>query len=216
MKRSAHRKPPGGRLAKARSDNSSAARKVALRRQVLERYPELARTPIVCETHGGDSTIFRHVYETVRQGVVFEKDGVKADKLAHTRPTWTVIFDRCEVALALGCGGHLPVTVLDVDPWGAPWEAIGAFFGSERTFAPRMVVIVNDGSGSALNMGGAWKIGYLKPYSHLFGALHVQDQYLHVARSLLGDFSAPAGYAVTHFSGYQTGNLFHYYGVLEK
>jgi len=196
-------------------DNSSLGRKVALRRKVLA--ANLGIKPVVMETHGGSGEIWARVYQNVKQGVVFEKKEHLAERLAANRPNWTVMHGDCVSGVAHGCGSHLAITVLDIDPWGAPWPVVDAFFGSDRPFADQMIVMVNDGLLQKLQRGGAWQIDYLAPYVERYGTLGVQDHYLSIARSLLQERAAPVGYQVTAFAGYfcsKMNQLAHYYAIL--
>lgn len=133
-----------------KKDNSTLDDKVMLRAVALR---HLGAEPVIMETHGGIGDVWASVYQHVWQGVVFEKDSVKASKLARQRPTWAVYEADCVKALALGAGGYLTVNLLDVDPYGDPWPALTAFFGSVRPFAPRMVVVVNDGMRQPVAIG---------------------------------------------------------------
>jgi hypothetical protein len=123
-------------------DNITLSAKVMLRQTALRL---LGDDPVIVETHGGRGDIWSAVYRDFPTGAVFEKDPGKADILAMQRPTWAVYEADVEIALAAGAARHLTVDLLDVDPYGAAWPALKAFFGSTRPLAPRMVVVVNDG-----------------------------------------------------------------------
>ncbi len=139
-------------------DNSTFKQKAALRKRALADLKALGIDQLtVMETHGGAGKLWAACYADIQTaGVVFEKDPKKAERLAMQRPSWAVYECDCEAALAEGVGSHVMVDLLDVDPWGSSWEAIGAFMTSKRPFADQMVVVVNDGLRQALSMGAAW------------------------------------------------------------
>lgn len=197
-----------------RKDNSTLRHKVALRMRMLA----LIDTPVVLETHGGAGMIWSRCYSHLDRGVVFEKDAIKAGRLARQRPTWAVYEADTARALAAGAGAHLPVTVLDVDPYGDPWPTIAAFFTSTRPRAPRLSVVVNDGLRHKVRLGGAWTTGTLAPLVKQYGN-DLHDVYLEVCQELMRTEAAKAGYALGRFGGYYCGHrgqMTHYLAVLEQ
>lgn len=187
-------------------DNLTRAAKVMLRQTALRLLHD--ETPIILETHGGRGDIWSSVYHDVDDGVVFEKDPEKADYLAVQRPTWAVYEADVEIALGAGAGRSWTFNYLDVDPYGASWPALRAFFGSERPFAPRMVVVINDGLRFAACGGSAWRNEILAPFAARYGNHNIWRIYPdRIAPELLAEAVAPAGYAVTHYDGYTTGVL---------
>src|SRR4051812_3936723 len=141
-------------IASQQKDNSTFTRKAALRSRTLM----MVEHPVVMETHGGAGLIFSRCYRSVKEGIVFERDPDKAAILAHQRPTWAVYECLCENAIAEGAGAHLEVNFLDLDPYGEPWPALDAFFGSDRPFPPRLAIVVNDGLRQKLKMNGGWSV----------------------------------------------------------
>lgn len=197
-------------------DNATLNEKTQLRRAALKLLAESGIEPVICETHGGNGVLFDACYAHLTRGVVFEKDARKAATLGKQRPTWAVYEADCEMALAAGVGAHLTVTLLDIDPYGSPWEALDGFFGSARPFAPAMLVVVNDGLREALEMKHAWQIHALRPMVERHGN-DLYPIYLEICREMLETKAALAGYAVRRFHGYycgKRGKMTHYLSVL--
>lgn len=170
------------------------------------------------ETHGGAGVLFEKLYRDAPPGVVFEREAMKADILARQRPTWAVY--ECDVvgALSDGAGSHLPVNFLDVDPYGEPWGAIGAFFDSDRPRPQRMYLAVNDGLRQKVKLGGAWQVKSLAELVAERGNAWVYRNYLEAARILLTQKAGKAGYRLTRWAGYYCGHLkqmSHYSAMLE-
>ena len=198
-----------------KKDNSTFDRKAALRARTLM----LVEKPIILETHGGYGKLFQRCYRHVVEGVVFEHDPVKAAALAIQRPSWAVYESVCETAIAAGAGAHLEVNFLDCDPWGEPWPAIEAFFGSDRPFAPKLAVVVNDGLRQKLRMNGGWSVASLHAVVERLGNSGLYQKYLEVCRNLLVEKSARAGYSLKKWTGYycgHAGQMTHYAALLEK
>ncbi len=197
-----------------KKDNSTFRHKVALRKRAIIVLGN--HRPAVMETHGGEGKIFDACYQHIKQGIVMEKDAERADRLAKQWPTWAVYECDCVAALAGGVGGHVAVELLDVDPYGGCWETIEAFFTSERTFAPRMVVAVNDGLRESLEMAQGWKTKSLQPVIDRHGN-DLHPIYLEVCRELMELNVAKAGYKVENFAGYYCGirgKMTHFLAVL--
>lgn len=184
-------------------DNSTFDQKVMLRMTARQMLWTKDITPVVMETHGGLGDVYGTVYTDVAEGVVFEKDGSRTAALAHQRPSWAVYEADCETAVALGAGGHLRVNLLDVDPYGAEWPVIRAFFNSPRPYADYMVVVVNSGLRHKLRTGGGWDVDYLADAVAKYGNHNMWARYLDVCADLLED--AARGYTVEFFDGYYTG-----------
>ena len=182
-------------------NNSTFKEKVALRRVMLR---QMSESPVILETHGGLGRLWAACYAGVGAGVVFEKDEDKAAYLARQRPTWAVYEVDCVRALAGGVGAHLEVNVLDLDPWGEPWPAIGAFFESERPRAARLWVVVNDGLRDCIKTGRAWRVESLQGMVQHYGN-DLFARYLDVCRELLTQKAAQAGYSLDRFAGYHCG-----------
>lgn len=194
-----------------KKDNSTFERKAALRARMLMYLKE---PPVVMETHGGLGKIYQRCYRQVTEGVVFEQDETKSAVLASQRPTWAVYECACESALAAGVGSHIDVNFLDLDPYGEPWPAVEAFFGSKRTFPSQLIVVVNDGLRQKLRMQGGWS-EVVKAKGN--GGLY--KDYLTIAKGLLADKAGRAGYNLHRWTGYYCGHadqMSHYAAVFEK
>lgn len=183
-------------------DNGTYQEKLMLRQTALRALG--GATPVVMETHGGIGDLGATLYKDVVDGVVFEKESDRTLVLAHQRPSWAVYEGDCVNAIRLGAGAHLTVNLLDVDPYGDPWPAIQAFFGSTRPFAPRMVVVVNDGLRQKVRGGGAWDSSTLAPVVEIWGN-NLWGRYLEACEWLMKQAADKAGYQVDLFEGYYTG-----------
>lgn len=183
-------------------DNSTLSWKLMLRRQMLARVAQ----PVILETHGGRGEVYASLYREIAHGVVLEQDPAKADHLALQRPTWAVYETESVAALAGGVGAHLPINVLDVDPYGEPWPVLDAFFTSERAFPADLAIVVNDGLRQKIKLGGAWSVGSLKEIVAEFGN-QLYPCYLEVCRELLTRKARRRGYRLSGFSGYYCGAM---------
>lgn len=201
----------------SKKDNLTLSAKVMLRQTALRL---LGEPPVILETHGGRGDIWSNVYRDFPAGVVFEKDSDKADELAVQRPDWAVYESDVEIALAAGAARLWTFNYLDADPYGAAWPALRAFFGSARPFAPRMVVVINDGLRFTACGGAAWRNEILAPFAARYGNHNIWRVYPDkIAPELLAEATAPAGYRVTHYDGYVTGvmgKMVHVLAVLER
>ncbi len=199
-----------------KQDNSTAQQKIALRRQALR---QLDSPPRVLEAYGGLGTLYRHCYQDIRQGVVFEQDRGKARTLAAQRPTWAVYQGDCVAAMRGGAGAHLSVNLLDLDPYGSPWPALDAFLQSARPLPEKLVVVVNDGlRGAHKFMTQAWDIDHVAPLVAHFGN-DLYGIYLEAAQWFVQEKAREAGYHLTRWTGYYCGNkqsMTHYLAVLER
>ncbi len=134
------------------------------------------------------------------------------------RPTWAVYECDSTAALSEGVGAHLTITLLDVDPYGESWPTLKAFFKSQRPFADRMVVVVNDGLRQKLRINGAWSTGSMRSMVEKYGN-DLHPIYLDICAELLGEYADSAGYFVDEFAGYYCGAsklLTHFLAVLQK
>ena len=194
-------------------DNSTYRQKVALRRKAVR----MLDAPVVMETHGGKGVLFDACYSHLSDGVVFEKNPEKTSVLARQRPTWAVYEGDCVTCIAEGAGAHLPVNLLDLDPYGEPWPALDAFFQSERPRPGRLVVVVNDGLRQKLQIA-AWDVGSMRGMVAKYGN-KLAAHYLDVCAELLQEKAAQAGYRLDRFAGYYCGlskHMTHYLAVLNR
>jgi hypothetical protein len=163
-----------------KKDNSTFRQKAALRRKALGWIAE----PLVLETHAGSGKLWRACYSGLRFGVALERDDQKAELLAGQRPGWAVYQCESAGALAAGVAGDWPISFLDLDPYGAPWPVLDAWFESERERAAELVVVVNDGLRQKLAIG-AWDVASMRGAVERYGNKGVHARYLEVARELL-------------------------------
>lgn len=202
-------------MAKTKQDNSTFSQKVMLRQTALA---QLSDTPVVMETHGGVGEVYSAVYGHVTEGIVFEKDPFRTPILAQQRPSWAVYEGDCVSSIAAGAGSHLTVNLLDVDPYGNAWPTIRAFFQSQRPFADKIVVVVNDGLRMQLRGGGAWRTKMLTEIVQKYGN-DLWGKYLEICEELVAETAVGANYKVTIFDGYYCGiekKMTHYLAVLER
>lgn len=179
----------------------------------------LPQKPVVLETHGGRGEIFTRVYYDLPEGLVMDTDLGCCETLTRQRPTWRVYQGKAERMLEIGLGADLPVTLLDVDPYGDAWPTIEAFFASDRERAPRMGIAVNDGLRQSLGLQLGWNCRSMQLAVEHFGNAALNDRYLEVAKWNLERIVALQRYVVTHWTGYYTGNagdMTHYAAVLER
>lgn len=172
------------------------ALKIALRAEAISQAG-LQRPLIVCETHGGHGTLYEVCYRDAK-GLVCDHDDIAVTQLATQRPTWRVY--QCNVGLALreGLGADLCFSVLDCDPYGAPWETLEGFFISPRVFAPIMAVIVTDGSRQKQRIGGlmyGWESQQERHGRNLWGV------YLACCQERFDGIIAQAGYTRAWWHG---------------
>jgi hypothetical protein len=197
-----------------KKDNQTFNRKVALRLSALKEIPQ----PVVLETHGGAGKIYQACYSDIKQGVVFEKNPEKASLLSRQRQTWSVYECDSTRSIAEGAGAHLPVNLLDCDPYGSPWDVIDAFLFSERPKAEKLWIVVNDGLRVNIKMKTAWKIAQLAPLVASYGN-DLYGCYLGVCEELLKAKASQVGYDLRGFRGYYCGfqqNMAHYAARLER
>jgi hypothetical protein len=197
-------------------DNSTFEQKKRLRLVMLRK---VEKPVVVMETHGGIGKLYASCYSTIRDGVVFERDPAKADFLAHQRPSWAVY--RCDVVRALraGAGAHLEINLLDLDPYGQPWNVIDAYFSSKRSFPERMAVVVNDGLRQNLKMHGAWNNKSMQGIVSKYGNDSMFKRYKELCREMLADRVISQGYVVDQWASYYTGfagNMTHWAAILVK
>lgn len=195
-------------------DNSILNLKVILRRKARK----LILAPVVMETHGGIGKLFSVCWSDIRQGVVFEKNPYKSLWLARQRPTWSVYEADCVSTIANGAGRHLPVNVLDVDPYGDPWPVISAFLESDRPHPKNLVIIVTDGLRLRMKLGGAWSMSSLESVVAKFGN-DIYKNYLDCCKWLLNQKAEKAGYRLRRFGGFYCGydkQMTNYLALLEQ
>lgn len=200
--------------ANKKKDNSTFVEKLNLRWAALRSIAH----PVVMETHGGFGKLWQKVYADLPTGIVFEKDGKRAEVLAHQRPTWAVYEADCVAALAAGVGAHLPVNLLDVDPYGSPWDTIEAFLMSDRPKPKLLHIVINDGQRQNVQVTGGWSNSSLQSLIDRFGN-GLYANYLDACQILMDEKATEAGYHLDRWHGYYCGKskqMTHYWAVLER
>jgi hypothetical protein len=109
--------------------------------------------------------------------------------------------------------------LIDLDPYGSPFDVMEAIFcGERREFAPVVQLVVNDGLRQKVGLGGAWHTERLKPLVRKYGN-DLYPVYLEVARELTEQIVAGAGFRVAQWTGYYCGanhNMTHYWATLAR
>lgn len=198
-----------------KKDNSTLAAKVSLRHRLLS----LLSSPVVLETHGGTGRIGLRCYGAVERGVVFEKDPAKAEHLAVQRPTWAVYEADCLTALAAGVGAHLPINLVDLDPYGEPWPVLDALFRGPYAWPDTLGIVVNDGLRQKLRLSGGWDVHSMQGVVARYGNGAMHDNYLSICQELLQEKAAQVGYSLSRWTGYYTGygqQMTHYAALLVR
>jgi len=196
-------------------DNSTFKQKLALRRAVLLLAPA---APVVLETHGGYGRIYERAWFKARTGVVIERDEMKAEALAHQRPTWRVYQGNSLPALRAGLADDLPFDIVDLDPYGSSLDYIEALALSDRPWPDLWQLVVNDGLRQLLALGGAWRYELLRDVVAKRGN-NLFPVYLDVLRELVEGMAARIGFRVTKWHGYYAGaggQMTHYRAVLRR
>jgi hypothetical protein len=201
-----------------KKDNSTLSKKSSLRAKALA---VLAKTdePFIMETHGGFGKLWAQCYSHIPEGVVFEKDPIKALRLAKQRPHWSVYECDCVKAIKEQVGSHLPINYVDVDPYGDPWPVIEAFLSSDRPKPERVMIVTNDGLRQKLQLGGAWVVGSMDRVVSQRGNATVYHDYLDVCKDMMRDLAAKGGYQLTRWTAYFTGRqeaMTHYAALLTR
>lgn len=198
--------------------NSTARAKAALRANLVRALRRLDVQVRVVETHGGHGEMYRRVYGPlgVDDGLVIELDAGKAEGLAAQRPAWCVVQGRCEQVLGEGFWGHLPVTMLDVDPFGSPFQVLAAFFLGSRRFAPVMALAVNDGNRHTAGLGRLWNTQWVCEFAGRYGQA-AYEMYKEIAFDTVKWMVGEAGYRIESWTSYYCGakdRMTHYGGIL--
>jgi len=200
----------------AQKDNSTFEHKRTLRLVMLQKIKQ----PVIMETHGGIGRLYASCYSTFRDGVVFERNPMKADFLASQRPTWAVYRADVIKALAAGAGSHLEVNFLDLDPYGEPWSVVDAFFSSRRSFPNIMAVVANDGLRQKLQLAGAWNVKSMHGVVSKYGNDSMFKRYKIVCKEMLASRVVQQGYRIISWTAYYcgagAGTMTHWAALLSK
>ena len=179
-------------------DNKSFLEKSHLRRLMLKKVD----TPVILETHGGRGDLFRRCYAGVETGIVFETDALKAEALVRQRPNWAVYESDCVWGLKSGVGSHLEVNFIDADPYGQAWQALHAFFESDRPRADKVVLVVHDGMRRNLKWYGVHNMKFFQSVVEKVGEIALARNYIEACEEMLTEIVELAGYAVESFGGF--------------
>lgn len=192
-------------------DNSTFAQKVRLRRVALAAAVE---GPIL-ETHVGYGRIGERLY-LERCGVAIDKKLTACEHVATTRPHWRIYQGECEKVLASGLAADLPFALVDLDPYGNPFDVIDSILSPGRRLADPLQLVVNDGARQTVRIGGAWHMRQMASIVQTLGN-DLFGRYLEVAQLLIKAKAALIGRRVTHFEGYYCGassDMTHYWATL--
>ena len=184
-------------------DNSVHLEKSRFRQQMMKRMDV---EPIILETHGGAGIMFEHCYKFVKQGVVIEMDGKKAEGLVGQRPNWSVYEGDSTQVLKAGAGAHLPINYIDADPYGAAFNVIEAFFKTDRPHPEKISLVVHDGLVIRLSRFGGWDLPVLRQFVPRFGDAGLAENYLTICKEIVESYANPIGYDVANFGGIRSNN----------
>lgn len=179
-------------------DNKHFESKLRLRKALLKPVTDPL---VVLETNGGTGHLYPKLYARAEFGCVIEKDRRKAEFLARQRPTWAVYQGDNVSLLANGLLADVPFNVIDVDPWGMPFDTLEALFIHPRRFADRVAVAVMDGGRIKVQLGGAWQVGVFQEAVIHFGN-NLYPIYLDVCAWWIERQAAQAGYRLSRFEGF--------------
>jgi hypothetical protein len=198
-------------------DNQTLAVKLNQRRLILKELLASGEREIrVLECYGGFGFIYGRVYRGVRAtGLVLEYNHAKAKHLASQRDTdrgpdgkggWIVVQARTEMAIGAGIGKWIPFNILDCDPHGSPWDAIGAYFKKPRAHGPVLYVVVTDGLPVLKTKVEPSRINVLMPYVRKYGEMTVRANYAAIAKELFIDMASKAHWRCENFDFQQRPN----------
>lgn len=197
-----------------KKDNSTLNRNLALRRRALAL---IGASDHVLETHGGWGRVGERLYMG-HSGTVVEKDAKKSAHLSATRPRWRCYQADSEKVLRAGLCSDTPFALVDIDPYGSPFDVIDALFSSPRQWPESVQLVVNDGMRQKVKLGGAWHVGVLREAVDRRGN-DLYPIYLDVVRELIATSVLRAGFSVAGWVGYYTGhgnNMTHYWANLVR
>jgi hypothetical protein len=197
-----------------KKDNGSLGLKINVRKRLMDRIAPLA----ILETHGGSGGIYRRLYSEYR-GMTIEMDLKKAAALAEQRPHWAVYCGDAVKLVGAGCGFHLPVNFVDIDPYGSPWEILEALFSVSERLPDRFGIAVNDGLKRYFQVGGAYKFERMTPYVERLGNDAIAGMYPEICRDMIEGMAGAVGLSLDWWfvcSGGHGGQMTHYAAVLVR
>lgn len=158
------------------TDNSAWALKQAIRQRVAD---GLADGSEVLEAFAGEGKMYRSVWRRFR-GACIDLDAKKAEAAACERPDWAVYMGDSIKALRGGWMAHRRFDVVDLDAYGEPWTAFGAWCDSSRARADVTSIVLTDGYFARRGLAGCrvlWGEGKARSCS--------REQYFEQARSFV-------------------------------
>jgi hypothetical protein len=167
--------------------------------------------------YAGAGQLFQACYSDVNLGIAIEKNDEKVDIVARQRPTWSVFQGDCVAAVEAGIAKHLKINLIDIDPYGSPFEAIEAALSHAR-LADRVQLVVNDGLRIKTKVGQSWSVGCLADVVERFGN-SIYGNYLECARFKVESLARAAGFSVENWIGYycgHAGDMSHYLPTLVR
>ena len=196
--------------------NTTLTDKINLRRLALSDVPH----PVVLEVFGGTGEIYDHCYQSIRRGIVFEKNEPRANFLGLQRPHWLVYEGDAIAAIREGVGSHIiSVNFVDVDAFGNPFEAIESFFSSplcQSAFFP-ITFVVTDGMRQKAKYKTSYQVKCLHDAVVHFGNEAVYPRYLEVCQFVMDGLASSRGYFLKNFRGYYCGkSMTHYVATVSK
>lgn len=168
------------------SDNSGTARKIDLRRRVIESLDRVA----VLESHCGYGHMRNAVYQSAERWDGIDQRAGVATLIGDSRK-WLRTMDLS------------PYTVFDIDPWGSPWECVW-IVSRRRVLQPgeRIGIAITDGTvggGGASSRRSLRAAGWRRQQLEACGftgddspRLVLGANAANMARKLLNEFFAPA------------------------
>lgn len=164
------------------------------RREAIKRWMGSSggEQPVVCECHAGSDDFGVSLYREF-DGVAFDRDWRKTGMLVKRSPSWAVYEGKSDVLARIGAGRHLRITLLDINPYGAPWSLLRAWFDSPREHPNQMILVAYDGL-RAMKMGKAWDNDELQDAVMRFGADQLQENYGIISEALVEEITGQVGY----------------------
>jgi hypothetical protein len=93
----------------------------------------------------GGGRLYEACWSRAGGGATIDKDEVKAREAAILRPHWAVGQGDAIRVIEAGWLRAVPFAVVDIDAWGAPWDALRAWCASDRRRAQITNIFLTDG-----------------------------------------------------------------------
>ena len=197
----------------SKKDNTTLSQKVRLRKCAMAEIQD----PVVLETHGGKGEVWKYCYSRLPRGHSIDTDGDKVDARARSAPHWCVYQGHSLHLLRNGIVAAVGANFIDIDPYGDPWEFIGALFEAEL---PKVVaVVVNDGLRTKLKIGGGWDVESMQEEVLKYGNQAILGSYLEICHEKMGKTAAQRGYTLRRWEGWYCGHakmMTHYSAIVSR